>query len=106
MVKNQHIRNLLSYGSGYFNVDGVLLLETIMLSPLMCVYVAIIALILAVMLRNMDYAAALKCSGCRLESWLAVHLEKGSCTGGQGLVFKCIGLCGLVVHFFLLYHYN
>ena len=44
----------------------------------MCVYIAIIAKILQVMLQRVDSAPALKCNGYELESWLAWHLEKGS----------------------------
>ena len=44
----------------------------------MCVYIAIIATTLQVMLRQVDRAPALKCNGHKLESWLARHLEKGS----------------------------
>ena len=44
----------------------------------MCVYIAIIATILAVMLWHVDSAPALKCKGSGLKSWLAGHLEKGS----------------------------
>ena len=36
--------------SGYFAIDGILPLEAILLSPFMCVYVAIIATFLAVTL--------------------------------------------------------
>ena len=44
----------------------------------MCVYIAITAAILRMTLRPMDSAAALKCNGYGLESWLAGHLHKGS----------------------------
>ena len=42
----------------------------------MCLYAAIIAMILAMKLWHMDSAAALKCNGYGLESSLAEHLEK------------------------------
>ena len=44
----------------------------------MCVYIVIIATILAVTLWPMDSAAALKCGGYEFKSLLARHLEKGS----------------------------
>ena len=44
----------------------------------MCVQIAIIAAILAVMLWHEDSAAALKCNDYGLESLLAGHLDKGS----------------------------
>ena len=55
----------------------------------MCVYIAIIATILIVMLWHMNSAAALKCNGYWLES-LEGHLEKGSVQGG-GLVCEYTG---------------
>ena len=42
----------------------------------MCVYIAIIATILQVMLWREDSAPALKCNVYELESWLPGHLEK------------------------------
>ena len=42
----------------------------------MCVYIAIIAIFLAVTLWRVDRAAAIKCNGYRLESSLAGHLDK------------------------------
>ena len=54
----------------------------------MCVYIAIIAAILAVMLWRMDNATALKCNGYRLESSLAGNLYKSS---KGGLVCECTG---------------
>ena len=60
----------------------------ILLSPFTCVYIAIIARILAVMLRRMDRAAALKCNDYGLESLLAGHLAKGS-VHWRGLVCEC-----------------
>ena len=44
----------------------------------MCVYVAIIALVLAVVLWCMDSVAALQCNGYGLDSSLAGYLDKGS----------------------------
>ena len=44
----------------------------------MSVSIAIIFMILHMTLCGMDYWPALKCNGWGLESWLAVHLEKGS----------------------------
>ena len=44
----------------------------------MCVYNAIIALILQVMLWHVDSGPALKFNDDELESWLAGYLEKGS----------------------------
>ena len=43
-----------------------------------CVYIAIIATILQVMLCRMDCTPALKCNGYDLEFWLAGHLQKDS----------------------------
>ena len=55
----------------------------------MCVY---IATVLQVMLLLIDSAPALKCSGYKLESWLAGHLEKGNVHWrGAGLVSECMG---------------
>ena len=48
----------------------------------MCVYTAIMALILAAMQLHVSSAAALKCNGYGLEFSLAGHLDKGSVTGG------------------------
>ena len=64
--------------SGYFTIDGILLLEAILLLPFMCVYTAISARILAVTLWCMDSSAALKCNSYWLKSLLAGHLKKGS----------------------------
>ena len=55
----------------------------------MCVYIAIIAAILQVMLWYMDGAPDFKCNVFELESWLAGHLEKGSVYGEEGLVCEC-----------------
>ena len=44
----------------------------------MCVYIAIIATNLQVMMWRMDSAPALKYNGYALESLLAGHIEKGS----------------------------
>ena len=44
----------------------------------MCVYTAIIATRLQLMLWYVDGAPVLKCNGYGLESWLAGQLEKGS----------------------------
>ena len=51
----------------------------------MCVYIDLIATIMAVTLWFVDSAAALKCNGYGLKSLLAGHLEKGSvhCRGIQ-----------------------
>ena len=57
----------------------------------MCVYIAIIAAILAVTLWCVDSAAALKCNGYGLESWLAGHLNKGSVHWKKSLVCERIG---------------
>ena len=46
-----------------FAVDGSSPLEAILPSPFICVYVAIFATILAVLLWHMDSAPALKCNG-------------------------------------------
>ena len=62
--------------SDYFAVNSILSLDAILLSPFMCVYVAIIATILLTILRHVDSAAALKYNGYRLVSWLAEHFEK------------------------------
>ena len=51
-------------------------LEDILQSLLTCVYIAIIATILAVMLWPVDSAAALKWNDYGLESSLAEHLDK------------------------------
>ena len=64
-------------GSGHFAINGILLMEAILPSPLMCVCIAITAIILAVMLWHMDGAPALKCNDYGLESLLAGHLDKG-----------------------------
>ena len=58
----------------------------------MSVYITITT-ILAVTLWSMDSAAALKCNGCDLESWLDVHLDRGSVqyTGREGPICKCTG---------------
>ena len=53
-------------------------MEGILPSPFMCVYIAIIATLLAVLLWRVDSAAALKCKGCRLKSSLAGYLDEGS----------------------------
>ena len=59
---------------------NILPMETILpLSlPLMSVYIAKIAIIVAWMVWHMDSAAAVKCIGYRLESLLAGHFNKGS----------------------------
>ena len=44
----------------------------------MCVYIVIIATILAVTLWPMKCAAALKCDGYKFKSLMAGHLDKGS----------------------------
>ena len=62
-------------GSGYFNDNGILLLETAWLYSFMSVYIAII---LPVTLWYVDSALFLKYKDCGLEFWLAGHLEKGS----------------------------
>ena len=49
----------------------------------MCVYIAVIATILAMILWHVDCAAALKCNDYRLESWLAGHSDKGSVQHGK-----------------------
>ena len=46
----------------------------------MCVYIAIIATIVQLMLWRMDSAPALKCNDYRLESRIARQLEKSKCT--------------------------
>ena len=57
----------------------------------MCVYIAVIAIILAVMLWQVDSAAALKCNGYRLESLSAGHLDKGSAYWRRDMVCECMG---------------
>ena len=47
-------------GIGYFDVDSIL--ETILPQSVMCVYIAIIAIILPVMLWRVDSAPAFKCN--------------------------------------------
>ena len=64
--------------SGCFAVNSILPVEAILLSPFMCDCIAIIATILAEMMQCVDSAAALKCNGSGLLSWLAGHFEKGS----------------------------
>ena len=64
-------------GSGYFTTDGILPLEVILLVPFMCVYIAIIATILAVRLWLLNSATALKYNDYGLESTLEGHLNKG-----------------------------
>ena len=53
----------------------------------MCVYIAIIAAILQVMMLCVNNAPALKCYSYELESWLAGHLENGNVhwRGRQGM---------------------
>ena len=46
--------------SGYFVIDSIFILEAILPSPFICVYIAIIATILAVTLCCMDGAACLE----------------------------------------------
>ena len=46
----------------------------------MCVYTAIIAVIMQVLLWHVDSAPALKCHCHGLESWLAEHLDNVLCT--------------------------
>ena len=53
-------------------------MDAILPSPFTCVYIALIAVILAVMLWCMDSAAALKCNGYGLESLLTGYLDQGS----------------------------
>ena len=55
-----------------------LLLETILPSPFMYIYIAIITLILQVMMCHIDSAHASQYINYKLESWLTGHLEKGS----------------------------
>ena len=65
----------------FFIVSALLafLMEVAILpSPFMCVYLPIIAAILAVTLWQVDSAAALKHKGYQLESSLVGHLDKGS----------------------------
>ena len=50
-------------GSNYFAINNILSLKVILPSPFMCIYVAIIAIILAVMLWSMDSVTALRCNG-------------------------------------------
>ena len=69
-------------GNGYFDVDGILPLKTILSQSLMCVYIAIIATTLQVMLRRVDSASALKSYSYELECWLAIQ---------EGLVCECTG---------------
>ena len=59
----------------------------------MCVYIAMIAFIVAVMLWCVDVAAAFKCNGYRLESLLVGHLEKGSVHWRGSSVCDCTGQC-------------
>ena len=56
-------------------MNSILPLEAILLSPFMCVYKAIIAIILAGAVVS---AAALKSNGRGLESLRAGYLDKGS----------------------------
>ena len=49
-------------GSGYFVVDSVLSLKAILTLPFMCVYTAVIATILVLMLWQVNSAADLKCN--------------------------------------------
>ena len=55
---------------------AILLLEAILLSPFMCVFIAIIVINLAVTLWQVDSEAALTCSGYELESCLEGQLKK------------------------------
>ena len=73
---------------GYFAGNSILPLEAILPLLFMCDYTALIAVILAVMLKQKVSAAALKCNIYGLESLLAGHLEKGSaqCGGVQSVV--------------------
>ena len=54
----------------------------------MCVYMAIIATILAVMLWCMDKAAALKCSGYKLNLGWQNTKEKGNVHQREKLIFE------------------
>ena len=65
-------------GRGYFDVNSILPLETILPKSFTCVYIAIIAILLPVMLWHVDSALVLKYNGQGLESWLAGHWKKGS----------------------------
>ena len=58
-------------------INGALHLKAILPSLFLCVYIAIFATILAVMLWQMDHAAALQCNDYRLEFLLAGTI-KGS----------------------------
>ena len=77
-MANNSINQLFILGSGYFDFDGILPLETDLPLSFLCVYNAIITKILQVMLWCVDSAPVLKCYGSELESWLAGHVEKGS----------------------------
>ena len=52
--------NRLRLESGYFDVNGILPLKIIFPYSFMCVYIAIIATVLSVMLWHMDSASVLK----------------------------------------------
>ena len=65
-------------------------METILPHLFICVYIAIIATILPVLLWCMDSAPALKCNGNVLESWVAGHLDKeAQCENVWGSV-QCV----------------
>ena len=50
----------------------------------LCVYIAIIAIILAVTLWRMDSVAVLKCNGGRFKSLLVPHIDQGSLHWREG----------------------
>ena len=72
----------------------------------MCVYIAIIATILQLMLWCIDSAPALKYKGYELESWLAGHFNKDSVQwrGRLGMwtkrVVHGVGECRLGIQIF------
>ena len=66
-------------------------MEAILPSPIMCVLIAVIVIILAEIMWCMDSAATLRCSGYGLESLLTGHLDKVVYTGGRVLVYECAG---------------
>ena len=76
-------------------------MEAILLTPFMCVLLALSAKILVVMLWCMDSVAALKSNGYGLEFSLAGHLDKGSAhwEGGYSVVE-----CRLGVQIFSICH--
>ena len=80
----------LFFGSSYFAINGILPLAAVLLSPFMCLCIAIIALIVAVTLWCVDSAATLKCNESWKLGWQGTW-RKAVYIGRENLVSECTG---------------